>query len=82
MSAAGFWDNQERAQQVVAELKAVKGIVKPLEEAEASTGDLMAMLELADEDPSFEPEVRHRNRANRLPRWQSSRRREPSTSPS
>ena len=58
MSAAGFWDNQERAQQVVAELKAVKGIVKPLEEAEASTGDLMAMLELADEDPSFEPEVR------------------------
>lgn len=58
MSAAGFWDNQERAQQVVAELKAVKGIVKPLEEAETATGDLTAMLELADEDTSFEPEVR------------------------
>ena len=49
MSAAGFWDNQERAQQVVAELKAVKGIVKPLEESETASGDLMTMLELAQQ---------------------------------
>ncbi len=58
MSAAGFWDNQERAQQVVGELKTLRGIVKPVEESEQAATDVIAMLELADEDPSFEPEVR------------------------
>lgn len=58
MSAPGFWDNQERAQQVVNELKTLRGIVKPLEESEIATIDLQAMLELADEDPSYESEVR------------------------
>ena len=33
MAAPDFWNNQERAQEVVAELKALKALVKPLEEA-------------------------------------------------
>ena len=33
MAAPDFWDNQERAQAVVAELKGIRAILKPLEEA-------------------------------------------------
>jgi len=32
MAATDFWSNQERAQQVVGELKGLKTILKPLEE--------------------------------------------------
>ena len=33
MAAPRFWENQESAQRTVAELKALKGILTPLEEA-------------------------------------------------
>lgn len=58
MAEPGFWDNQERAQQGVSQLKALRGIVKPIEDAEKSLADLPAMFELADEDASFVDEVR------------------------
>lgn len=58
MSAPGFWDNQERAQQSVGQLKALRAVVKPIEESQKSLDDLPAMFELADEDPSFVEEVR------------------------
>jgi peptide chain release factor 2 len=58
MSAAGFWSNQEKAREVVGQLKSLKSIVKPLSEAIATSGDLTAMLEMANEDESLAAEVR------------------------
>jgi peptide chain release factor 2 len=57
MSAPDFWSNQEKAQEVVAELKRVKGVLKPLEELIRGADDLGAMLEMAEEDESFAAEV-------------------------
>ena len=58
MSEAGFWDSQESAQQAVAELKALKGVIRPLEEGLKSVDDLQTLLEMAEEDPSMADEVR------------------------
>ena len=33
MATPGFWDNQEKAQAVVTELKSLKALLKPLDEA-------------------------------------------------
>lgn len=57
MGAPGFWDNQEKAQELVAELKGMKGFVRPLGEAITSVDDLEAMIEMAAEDESFAAEV-------------------------
>jgi peptide chain release factor 2 len=57
MSAPDFWNNQERAQSVVAELKGLNALVKPIRELDQSLADLGAMIEMADEDPSFADEV-------------------------
>ncbi|WP_367302566.1 peptide chain release factor 2 [Allorhodopirellula heiligendammensis] len=57
MAAPDFWDNSESAQKVVMQLKALKGIVGPLDDLSASAADLGALFEMADEDPSVEQEV-------------------------
>jgi len=57
MAAPDFWTDQERAQAVVGELKAVKGILKPLDEALSASDDLAAMIEMAGEDEGFAAEV-------------------------
>ncbi|MFO7907449.1 MAG: peptide chain release factor 2 [Pirellulaceae bacterium] len=57
MAAQDFWDNQEAAQEVVRELKSLKALLAPLEEASQSAEDLTALLELADEDESMAAEV-------------------------
>jgi len=57
MGAPGFWDNQEKAQQVVMQLKAQRSVVTPLTELIAGGSELVAMLEMADEDESFLPDV-------------------------
>ena len=57
MAEPTFWDNSEKAQEVVVELKSLNAIVRPLEEAVSAAGDLAAMLEMADEDPSFASEL-------------------------
>jgi peptide chain release factor 2 len=54
MAAPHFWDNQEAAQKVVAELKAVKAIVTPTEDICRRAGDLQAHFELAQEADSEE----------------------------
>ena len=58
MAAPGFWDNQEKAQEVVGQLKSVKSVVTPLAELIAGTEDLEVLLEFAAEDPDSEQEVR------------------------
>ncbi len=57
MGEASFWNVQEKAQAVIGELKSLNAIVKPLEEAEKSLGDVHTLLELADEDPSLLAEL-------------------------
>ena len=57
MAAAGFWDNQERAQEVVGQLKSLKAIVTPLGELSAGAEDLDALIEMATEDDSVIDEV-------------------------
>jgi len=57
MAAPSFWDNQEKAQATVAELKSLGGVLKPLRELDSAGGDMEAMLEMAAEDPAFAAEL-------------------------
>ncbi|MCA9262552.1 MAG: peptide chain release factor 2 [Planctomycetales bacterium] len=57
MAEPNFWDNQEAAQEVVMDRKALLGIVDPVREALAATDDLVAMVDMAEEDSSFAAEV-------------------------
>jgi peptide chain release factor 2 len=57
MAEPGFWDNQEKAQATIAELKSLNAILKPLDEAVAAAGDLSALVEMAEEDPSLVAEL-------------------------
>ena len=52
MEAPKFWDNQEKAQSTVSELKRLNSTIKPLEELSSGAGDLDALVELAAEDDS------------------------------
>ena len=49
MSAPNFWDNQESAQKVVAELKTLKAIIVPITELSAQIEDLQTLHELGAE---------------------------------
>lgn len=57
MAAPDFWNNQEIARQVVAELKGLKAILRPLEEVLKGGGDLAALIEMAEEDDDLATEV-------------------------
>jgi len=57
MASPNFWENQERAQATVGELKALRAVVDPLTDALRSAADLEAMLEMAEEDEEFAQEV-------------------------
>jgi peptide chain release factor 2 len=58
MAAADFWNNQETARAAVGELKSLKALTRPLQDVVQASGDLPAMLELADSDEAFAGEVR------------------------
>ena len=47
MASPGFWDSQEKAQGVVTELKSLKALIKPLDEALAPLDALVTTLEQA-----------------------------------
>ncbi len=57
MGAPGFWDRQEAAQQTVAELKGLRSIAVPLQEAIAGEEQLRGLIEMAEEEPGFVGEV-------------------------
>ncbi|MCA9142884.1 MAG: peptide chain release factor 2 [Planctomycetales bacterium] len=57
MGAPGFWDNQEKAQQAVGELKSLRSLMKPIGAALAAAGDLGGLIEMAEEDESLAAEV-------------------------
>jgi peptide chain release factor 2 len=53
MSAADFWNNPEQAQSVVATLKGLKSVLKPLDDLVQAGQDLGVMMEMAGEDEGF-----------------------------
>jgi peptide chain release factor 2 len=57
MAAPGFWENQEKAQHTVGQLKGLKSVTTPLDRLFAANEDLDALLELADEDPEIRQEL-------------------------
>ena len=54
MSAPTFWNDQESAQKVVVELKALKAVVAPVTELYGRVEDLEVLFELAEESDSAE----------------------------
>jgi peptide chain release factor 2 len=58
MGEGDFWNNQERARGVVAQLKSLKSLTRPLDDVVKSSADLPGMLELAEADEAFAAEVR------------------------
>ncbi|QKS47922.1 peptide chain release factor 2 (plasmid) [Paenibacillus cellulosilyticus] len=59
MTAPDFWDDNDKAQSVIAELNAVKSTVEKYEKLETDHEDLATMLELAEEegDEALEAEL-------------------------
>jgi len=50
MAEPGFWDDQDRAQKLMGELRRLNSTAKPLSELVEEAGNLEALLELADEE--------------------------------
>jgi peptide chain release factor 2 len=57
MGQPSFWDNQEKAQQTIQQLKPLNGLLKPFEDLQTAGGDLQALAELSEEDDSLEGEL-------------------------
>lgn len=57
MARPHFWDNSEKAQQTVQQLKPLGALLKPFAELEACLADVRALAELSQEDVALEPEL-------------------------
>jgi peptide chain release factor 2 len=59
MADAGFWDDQETAQETVRRIKSLKAIVQPMEELAKRQGDVEAMFEMLEmgDDSAIEKEL-------------------------
>jgi len=66
MGAAGFWDNQEAAQKVVTQLKALKAVVAPVTDLVRKVEDLQVLHELAKEESSADALAEAAQEADRL----------------
>ena len=60
MQSLTFWNDQEKAKGVIAELKTLNAVLKPFEDVIKQADDLTASIELAEEDGSdeFDDEIR------------------------
>ena len=54
MTSPGFWDNPDKARETIQRLKPLNGLLKPYAELQSALGDLEALAELSQEDPSLE----------------------------
>lgn len=54
MGQPGFWDNQDKAQAQVNELKTLNGVLKPINELFSGSEDLAVLLEFAEAEESPE----------------------------
>ncbi len=57
MTAEGFWDNQEKAQGLMNELRSINISLKPVADLMKGADDLGVLLEFAEDDPSPENEA-------------------------
>ncbi len=57
MGEPNFWDNQEKATKIIGQLRPLNGLLKPFAELESQIADVEALAELAEEDPSLEPDL-------------------------
>jgi peptide chain release factor 2 len=57
MGQEGFWDNPEKAQQIIAQTKPLNAVLKPFRELEAAARELTTACEFAEVDDSFSAEV-------------------------
>jgi len=57
MSAEGFWDNPEKAQQIISQTKPLNAMLRPYKDLSAAAEDLKVLVELAEEDESLEAEL-------------------------
>lgn len=60
MSAPNFWDNQEKAQILIAELRRIRAVLKPLDELTTGLDDLGVLIEFDAEEstPESQEEIR------------------------
>jgi peptide chain release factor 2 len=60
MNRADFWNDQEKAKEIIQELKTLNAVLKPFEELGRQADDLEASLELAEEvgDGELDDEIR------------------------
>ncbi len=57
MAGPDFWNNQERAQQTVSDLKSLRNVVQPLRDANAKIADLRELIEMASDEPELEADI-------------------------
>ncbi len=57
MEKPDFWDNQEKAQKVIQQLKPLTGLLNPFEELQTEIEDVITLGELGEEDSSLESEL-------------------------
>ncbi|WP_425613810.1 peptide chain release factor 2 [Anatilimnocola sp. NA78] len=57
MSAADFWNNQDKARDTMGQLKALLAVTKPLQRTVKGTEDLPGLLEMAESDESLAGEI-------------------------
>jgi len=57
MGQPSFWDNPEKAQQIIQQLKPLNGLLNPFQGLEASLEDLNALAQLSVEDASLDDEL-------------------------
>lgn len=57
MESPTFWDNSEKAQQTILQLKPLNALLGPYADLEKAAEDLQALAELTDEEPSLETEL-------------------------
>ncbi len=57
MGQPDFWDNSDRAQQTIQQLKPLNAILKPMEDMQGTVSDIQALAELSEEDASLEQEL-------------------------
>src|SRR5262249_47568852 len=57
MGQPNFWDNPEKAQESIQQLKPINALLKPFEDLEAAAGDLQALADLSEEDASLDDEL-------------------------
>jgi len=53
MAAPDFWDNKDRAQELMAQLSSCRGLIVPFDRLAAEAGDLAVLAELAADDSTL-----------------------------